>query len=358
MSRSSINSFLLQQLAATESPLLQDNRTYTVCANTTFVVGALDVGSATPVGGGFPLFAVNPNMELICEVPGTCVFTGYAPLLSNSLNITVTNAFLVSQGLPPLPSDFTPDSSELLVQGMTFRNASDATDNSTAAVVELYGSGTDMTFQDCLWEEASASNPPRSALFYMHLNDTAHGSLLLDDCTFRSNTFHYAVIRIDDETKALTATSTGLSMTNVRIHDNNITSKSHETKPTYYVYSGVMVLYNTRGNITDLEVKNNAMVKARGAVVLINSDIEFDDTTFEGNTRSIGLGLQCSHVAHVSLTTDCDGDESYVDMGCGVDYDGTPPPCSASWGAPTRCNTNSWMVLFFSVLLGYFYASA
>ena len=337
--------FLFQQLAALSSDLLQDVRTYTICANTTFLVGSLEQGSVLPVGGGFPLYVINPKMQVVCEVPGTCAFTGTGPLLLNTLNVTLANIFLASVGLPSLPSDFRKDTSDLLVKDVIFQDASSPPGCACVlATVSLAGFGLNMTFQDCQWMRTNASYPVDQAVFIgrpsndpRNGNDTTYSSLLLKNCTFSSGVYRYAVITSSDSFYS-SVPSIVINMENVGVYYNNITSTRYNyTEP--IEYAGIMSLRYTSGYITDSAFDHNDIYSSRGAAVLINSDIDFQNVTFnETQTRSL-IGKACSgDVAHVSNTTSSTGDVCVVDWWCGTNPEGEPPTCTST--SPTTSPTS------------------
>lgn len=319
------------KLAISSSPLLQKQRTYVLCANTVFQVGLVDYGSLTPVGaGGYALIAINPNMHIKCQIPGTCTFKGSAAFLTNLENNNDVYTFVSDQGMSSLPSKYRVDSSNLLVEGLVFRGASDKSMNERGTV-RLRGFGLNMQIKDCLWTRTDSSNPPYAGIDMFRSDDygpTIQGggklqaSLLLSDCTFRNNVFKYAVILVSDWYwwNDLTSPSHRITIANSVITDNVLKYYDHSESWNPY-YSAILSLRASVCNLTNVVVKNNSMKRGRAAVVVVNSpSITAKKVNFGNNTIAVHQGLGCTDVARVKATRTEKGYQNIVfvdkDLGC------------------------------------------
>jgi hypothetical protein len=59
-----------------------------------FPVGFLPPDKTVPVGGGYPLVIFNPNVHVMCEEPGSCVFEGGLYQLTSLVTNTLLNIVL------------------------------------------------------------------------------------------------------------------------------------------------------------------------------------------------------------------------------------------------------------------------
>lgn len=91
-------------------------------------IGVIDpaqaaAGNFAPAEGDFPLIIINPNLHIKCLVPGTCIFEGgEAQIQTLQEDPTLVALFVQASGLA-LPGDFELDTSNLLIEGMTFTKA-------------------------------------------------------------------------------------------------------------------------------------------------------------------------------------------------------------------------------------------
>jgi hypothetical protein len=163
-----------------------------------------------PVGGGFPIVVINPNMRIMCEKPATCIFQGGLYQLLNLDTNTMLEMYLASRGLTSLPDGYVADSSNLLVEGLVFRGASDTSEYAPFySNVFLTGPGVNMTIKNCLWTEQDTRHPPSAGITLYRSTpgvnissnggSTLYSSLVVQNCTFRNNVFSYAAIEVDDD---------------------------------------------------------------------------------------------------------------------------------------------------------------
>ena len=105
-------------------------------------------------------------MRIMCEKPGTCIFQGGLYQLLNLDSNTMLEMYMSSRGLPPsLPDGYVADSSNLMVEGLVFRGASDTSEYAPMySNVFLTGPGGNMTIKDCLWTEQDATRPPSAGV--------------------------------------------------------------------------------------------------------------------------------------------------------------------------------------------------
>jgi hypothetical protein len=78
--------------ALTSSPLIDESAsTYSA---TQIPVGFSHPIGPSPVGGGYPLVIFNPNVHVMCEEPGSCVFEGGLYQLTSLVTNTLLNIVL------------------------------------------------------------------------------------------------------------------------------------------------------------------------------------------------------------------------------------------------------------------------
>jgi hypothetical protein len=323
---------VFKTLAVNSSTLLQAQRTYVLCANTTFNVGLLEEGAIQPVGGGFPLAIANPNMHIKCQVPGTCILEGNAPVVISLFNATLLAAFLNSQNAPPLPADYRIDTSNLLVEGLVFREILDRRKGG-APIVNLPGFGRNMTIKNCLWKQANASFPPQAAISLVRPapygptiqgGGSLYSSLLLDNCTFRDNVFDTYLMYVQVGLENLTLPSLKVTMVNVVVEGNSVLAKFRDNSLT--TQAGASTLFDFRDSmvgLTDLVIKNNTMKSTRAAIVLTNSYFGYSNLRFGRNVIEQNVGRKnCTDVARITRfkNASAKGGYSIRDTGC-IEFD-------------------------------------
>jgi hypothetical protein len=185
---------LVQQKAIFDPTLYAQQRTYILCKGT-IVIGTVAPGGLAPVGGDFPLVVVNPNVHILCEEPQTCIFSGGALHIRTYDNNDIVQAFLASQGLP-LPPGYVTDSSNLLVEGVTFTGVTAP----SSGVVQFSGPGENMKFSNCLFTAQDSQNPPNAAFYMLYygtrgtpIGQEFYTSTILEDCVIENNDIGFAI---------------------------------------------------------------------------------------------------------------------------------------------------------------------
>lgn len=302
---------LFQFLSVTSSALLKVKRTYVLCANTKFIVGVLDPETFQLSGGGFPLALSNPNVHIMCQVPGTCIFEGYAPTILSLPNTTLLAAFLKLQNSPPLPASYRIDTSNLLIEGLVFRGISVSPGaNGSEPIVGFAGFGHAMTIKNCLWTQANASSAPTSALTILRpekygLSNQGRGSvytsLLLDNCTFRDNVFSSAVVVSFPDIPNLTVPCHKVALRNSVFERNTILNQFRNASGTFQASGAALIDFrHSITNLTNVMINNNTIAKTRAAIVLINSYFSYSNLRFRSNVILERRGLNCTDVARVT----------------------------------------------------------
>jgi hypothetical protein len=290
----------------------------------------VEYGNLTPVGaGGYALIILNPNMHIKCQIPGTCTFKGASAFLTTLESNNDIYTFVSAQGLGKVPNKFLVDSSNLLVEGLVFRGASDKTIDQHATV-QLRGYGINMKFKSCLWAQTDAAHPPFAGIDMFRTDNygekiqgggSLQSSLLLYDCTFRNNAFKYAVIHVNDWYwwNNLTLPSHKLTMEKTSITGNTIEYFGASGQP---YYSAVVTLRAAICNFTNVAIKDNTLQRARAAIVIVNSPtIKSKKMKLGNNSIKVHQGLGCTDVARVKATrTELAGNQNIVfknkDLGC------------------------------------------
>ena len=326
------NPCLLQTLAVTSSALLQVQRTYILCANSTFTIGLLTTGSLQPVGGEFPLTVMNPNMHVLCQAPGTCVFEGNPPAIFSLVNSTLLAAFLKSQNSPPLPAGYRVDASNLLVDGLVFRRMTDENKESSQSIVSLPGFGHNMTIKNCLWKQANATSPPFSAIALHRIEDygvsnqgrgSLYSSLLLDNCTIRDNVFGFSVMYAQVDFKNFTLPSHKVTIVNSEFERNKILSNyQRDSKIVQVEAAAVFYLRDSTTEFTNVLIKNNTIKRTLAAIVLTNSYFSYSNLRFQHNVILERFGLNCTDVARITRFRNASSSTgfSFIESGC-IEFD-------------------------------------
>ena len=282
----------------------------------TYMVGTLPPDSTVPVGGGYPLVIFNPNMHVMCEEPGSCIFEGGNYQLANLGSNTLLDVFLALNGLNPLPDGYFVDSSNLTVEGFIFRGASNKGVLLPPGVsnVQLGGPGVNITIKDCLWTEQDTAYPPRAGVSLFNPGDlnitTGKGTLYLglavQNCTFTNNVFTYATIRVGDASNSSEPLLMALTIEDTVMEGNVITSvdcRCNASKtPSRNEFSAVVSVIHVQGSMANCMLKNNSMERARAAIVSVYSNFEVanDSVTFTDNSIVDAIGDGCTDVANVS----------------------------------------------------------
>ena len=331
-----------------EDDSINTERTYTMCSQS--------------YRGGLPLTIINPNVHIKCQEPGTCVLEGGANQLVN-LDTAVVAAS---------PRDGY-DSSNLFVEGMVFRGASDTP-------VSLGGPGLNMTLKDCTWTSHDTTNPPRSGVnlfrnFGENITDDGgiYNSLGIQNGTFDDNVFRYAAIEVGDDNSP--GSPSHQLIVEDTIFTNNIIQNEacdacdNDTLAEYY--SAVMSLEFAIVTMTKVKIQDNIIAQARAAIVVVNSDFVFEESsmTVSGNAIGEALGGECKDVAMVSLDDDgpnevCTEFQDITTAAPVVVASANPGPTTDPTSAPSEPNpssdessANSWsvgMVGMMSMLFCFF----
>lgn len=188
-------------------------RCYKVCAEQTIAIGVQVPDSIPPIynGGDYPLPLFNPNVYIQCGESGSssenCVLSGGTDQFTTLFDKELLNQFIVFlpillPDLPPLgnlPDDFVPNTSNLVVKGLTFSNVIGHTDdgsafNAISAAVNLSSPGSNMLFQDCIWRTSDELNPPSAAISItyhdsVHTSGSPYAGLTIKDSTFEVSIF-------------------------------------------------------------------------------------------------------------------------------------------------------------------------
>lgn len=183
-------------------------RCYKVCAEQTIAIGVQVPDSIPPIynGGDYPLPLFNPNVYIQCGESGSssenCVLSGGTDQFTTLFDKELLNQFIVFlpillPDLPPLgnlPDDFVPNTSNLVVKGLTFSNAIGHTNdgsafNAISAAVNLSSPGSNMLFEDCIWRTSDELNPPSAAISItyhdsVHTPGSPYAGLTIKDSTF------------------------------------------------------------------------------------------------------------------------------------------------------------------------------
>jgi hypothetical protein len=290
-------------------------------------------------------------MHIKCQVPGTCTFTGIAPALTTLPNSTEIAGLLQSNGYPPLPNASRVDSSNLLVEGLVFDRMTGETINRTRSIVDLGGFGLNMKIKDCLWTQANATFPPYAAIELTRGSESGvirlgggslQKSLELNNCTIRDNVFNYAIVTVSDGYIAnLTAPSQKLTVENSLFEKNTIKSMAFEGGVAYSsAYSGCFSIRSAILNCASVMFNNNTMIAARGAVVLVDTELSATRFRFQSNSILTPLGRKCTDVARLKTTVKS-SNVSYVDVGCReYTFHSSPTKKPTPTKMPTKMPTN------------------
>lgn len=173
-----------------------ERRVYTICQNTTLVIG-VQPNTETPFyfGGAFPFIIFNPNITLQCGETGvssnSCKLSGGETNLVTMENNDRLNQFITAAtaGLIPgvtlpagtaLPPDFVADSSGLIVKGLTFENNfSGEIEESTFSI---QGRAKNVVIEDCRFRNNDPGKPQSMAIQILYSGEiTFAGPFSLQD---------------------------------------------------------------------------------------------------------------------------------------------------------------------------------
>jgi len=267
-----------------DDDLYNQERIYILCPQT-YIMGTLDRNAALPVaaGGSFPFVVINPNVVLRCEVPGTCILTGGSPQVTNLQDNTIVITYLALLGRQ-LPEGKMVDSSNLLVEGVTF---ADGTTDRGYSSVYLGGPGTNRTFTDCTWinnscfSAISAGGP--GSIEHLEFETT-----LVKDSIIENNSFEHSIIdgfncwgAIPDDIIS------SITFDNTTIRDNYVDKVDPKGFPSLFPMLYTRVIFNNS------EISGNTAEEASASFVLINSELEFENSVFTNNTINVDLYETC-----------------------------------------------------------------
>jgi len=277
--------------------LYNQERTYVLCMKT-YVIGSVDRNAAVPVasGGDYPLVVINPNLRLLCEIPGTCILSGASPQITNLQDNTLVLNYL---GLlaRTLPAGRFVDSSNLSVEGVTF---SEGTTDQGFSGVYLLGPGTNRTFSDCTWTDNSnyAAIAAGGTGSENHLD---FESLTVKDSVIRDNNFEHSIIdgyNCWAQNPARIVSS--ITFDNTIIRDNRVRGIDPDG------FTSLFPMIFTSLIFKDSKVFDNVAERAAAFIPLIDSDVVFENTVFENNELIEDLDPDCQDAVQISMKN---GDE-------------------------------------------------
>ena len=283
---------------------MDHRRTYTICPNTTIPIGINDP-NCNPLtsncqiisGGKFPLVVLNPNTHFRCGENGAssenCVLSGGWEQLYTLVDSSLLEVFLgllraQNPNLPQLPAGYIPDSSNLLVEGLTFTASFDT--NTTFhfhSPVLFQGPGTDMKLSDCVWKASNKTFPPYTGVrlaFSGNKNFNGPGlysSLELDGCLFEDNIFAYAAVSAGENCVCDNMTKPqymGITVKNSRFNQNVINGAVSNLE------ASVIHLSWATGSVSDSCLTNNVVSNGLATVWDTASTISYSKVFGDNNT--------------------------------------------------------------------------
>jgi hypothetical protein len=280
------------------NPLLYNTRrTYIMCP-TTIVIGLVDpsTGNPLPVGGDLQLTVINPNVEIKCLEPGTCILQGGASQLTTLDDTALIAAFLAADpNNPPLPESYFPDASELIVDGMTFTGSGDLLEAFAESNLELLASGQNMTVVGCTFTNQNIDLPPQSGVNLVRQRDNYpegkefYATLTMKGCTFSNNIYKSAVIR------STTNAAFGPPTFHLTIEDTIIADTVIEGRANS-ILTSIISLIQTSGSITDTTIVSSRSGRSPGTISLIDSDVTFENVVLIENGIDINV-TECEDVS-------------------------------------------------------------
>jgi hypothetical protein len=270
----------------------------------TFVIGEIPVGSLAPVGGDFPLIVVNPNTHFRCEDPGTCILSGGTFQLENLRTNDLVEAFLSANGLPPPPTGYLVDSSNLLVEGITFTGVFGG-----FYIFAFSGRGNNMKLINCLITNQTAKDPPDSAfqINYASVPGIADGeelysSLTLEDCVIENNDFQYAIFNSYWAGDKPDISVTSIDLVRTSIKNNRLPGFASDGTP--YERSIFINSFFQRWSFYDSEIVNNTIGRSEANIRLVDGEIGAFENFVIDNIIVEDLNPTCTDV--LVVTTDLD----------------------------------------------------
>ena len=233
----------------------------------------------------------NKNIHILCEDPGTCVLSGRgnaATLLSNLISLSQVETFFAALGVPPPPEGYFPDSSNLLVEGVTFSDAA-APEEGNKSIINMHGRGLNMVLDKCAFTNSNHDQPPESLLFAMYLAPPLEGEQLRMSITFRNsvvedNTFTYGIVLTvygnvcgcGVKPPLPEGVDFEVTFDNSVITNNVIEGyvegfvKTEENDPYAYDRPGLFTVFSTRINLVSSSIVTNSLGRASAVFNLEN----------------------------------------------------------------------------------------
>eukprot|EP00563_Minutocellus_polymorphus_P006994 CAMPEP_0181033778 /NCGR_PEP_ID=MMETSP1070-20121207/7433_1 /TAXON_ID=265543 /ORGANISM="Minutocellus polymorphus, Strain NH13" /LENGTH=627 /DNA_ID=CAMNT_0023111217 /DNA_START=17 /DNA_END=1897 /DNA_ORIENTATION=- len=306
-------------------------RCYKMCPQQTIAIGVQVPDSIPPIynGGDYPLPLFNPNVHIQCGDSGSssenCVLSGGTDQFTTLFDKELLNQFIVFlpillPDLPPLgdlPDDFVPNTSNLVVKGLTFENGIGATTeggafNAMSAAVNLSSPGSNMLFEDCVWRNSDELNPPSAAMSItyhesVHTPGAPYAGITIKDSTFESGTYvrAAAMTNIDVTDYGAGAASDGFEFTieNCQFNDNTIVED--QVIRLLHVTSGSILSTCFSGNV----VGSKSLVSADTGSSMVYSDLFGENNKAPAWTcGDLGITDYSLGVAHYATAIDDVGD--------------------------------------------------
>jgi hypothetical protein len=197
--------------------LAKAERIYVVCPNTRLGIGTQLNQGPTFLGGDFPIGAFLPGLHIMCGKSGSsknkCMLSGGQEQITSFVNTDFLKAmFPLLPVLVPglsvypekLPDGFELDTSDLIIEGMTFTNFSmfpktQGGDGLLHAPLHLISPGQNIAVQDCIFESGEIKNPASSAIELDFEKDLYSGKgsyleVMVKDCVFHDSSFENSII--------------------------------------------------------------------------------------------------------------------------------------------------------------------
>jgi hypothetical protein len=340
------------QAAVFNRDLYNTQRTYILCVGI-ITVGDVPEGALSPVGGDYPLVVFNANLNIKCEVPGTCILDGGTTgeeLVTNLLDTSLLEAFLSVSGLPPPPEGYVVDSTNLLIEGVVFSGASAARAD---APIELGGTGLNMVFDHCLWTNHDVDYPPQSAIFLQYVDPPGlstpgelYQSVTIKNSIITANTFTYAFVRT-----SWSGPQPPPGIVNEIIFEdsaimNNVIEGDIRGDDGFSVRPSLFTLFSTRLVLVNTRIVSNAIGRFNGVFNLENGAeiVVAGDTLLADITASEPLNPSCEEivlwdvVSDFNATCGCSENVTYTEADC-LSIDSiflTHAPSPSPVSAPTR----------------------
>eukprot|EP00978_Attheya_sp_CCMP212_P032288 scaffold125421_cov58-Attheya_sp.AAC.1 len=197
--------------------LAKAERCYVVCPNTEFLIGTQLSQGATFLGGDFPIGVFLPGLHIMCGKSGSsenkCMLSGGQEQITSLVSTDLLEALfpLLPELVPglaeypkKLPRGFQLDTSDLIIEGMTFTNFSMFPENKGGdgllhAPLHLISPGQNMAVQDCIFESGKIKYPAGSAIELNFEKDLWSGKgsyleVMVKDCVFYDSSLENSII--------------------------------------------------------------------------------------------------------------------------------------------------------------------